>query len=384
MAGAAFGMTVLYTASIANLGPNEGLRLHLRYYDFTFPLFYIAVAAQLGRRNAAALGLRTALAVVLGAASAYALFKLPLAYSLNYIDSPDLLPVVQHNAGTALLLVCELGLLALWVRRQDQAAAAFIFAFLPLSMLGAEIVIRHVLHETGRVNSFDLAGDYARRHLNLAERQSLCIAGSELALLMRAKFHVDTVESTLLDLPEGAPLDAALIPRQRQWLLLIGKHALPAVLVPSVSTADFKLIHIGTGYRRLGESELSKPLEGTPLAAVEGLSVVESWGRWSVDGEVRLHFRAPLPRRLAMVLTGRSFGPNVDQAFTVHVGQASASFHIGATEREVFLSLPNDGQQTVITIDIPKPTSPYELGQSIDRRKLGLGLVKVEIGISEP
>jgi hypothetical protein len=46
MLGAAAGVTVLYTASIAPLGVNhEGLRLHQRYYDFVFPLLWLVAAS---------------------------------------------------------------------------------------------------------------------------------------------------------------------------------------------------------------------------------------------------------------------------------------------------------------------------------------------------
>src|SRR5471032_2662128 len=48
MLGAAVVMTVAFTASVADAGPDELMRLHLRYYDFVFPLLLIGAAAPLG------------------------------------------------------------------------------------------------------------------------------------------------------------------------------------------------------------------------------------------------------------------------------------------------------------------------------------------------
>ncbi|HWJ94892.1 MAG TPA: glycosyltransferase family 39 protein, partial [Telluria sp.] len=47
MLGAALGMTVLYTASIARPDNNEALRLHVRYYSFVFPLLFMVAAVPL-------------------------------------------------------------------------------------------------------------------------------------------------------------------------------------------------------------------------------------------------------------------------------------------------------------------------------------------------
>jgi uncharacterized membrane protein len=51
MLGAAAGMTILYTATLAYPGTNEGLRLHVRYYSFVFPLLWVVAAAAVERHD---------------------------------------------------------------------------------------------------------------------------------------------------------------------------------------------------------------------------------------------------------------------------------------------------------------------------------------------
>ena len=48
MLGAALALTVFYTASTAGFGPNDGKRLHIRYYTFALILPVMLAAAHTG------------------------------------------------------------------------------------------------------------------------------------------------------------------------------------------------------------------------------------------------------------------------------------------------------------------------------------------------
>ncbi|MNG39441.1 hypothetical protein D3C84_1275260 [compost metagenome] len=50
-----------------------------------------------------------------------------------------------------------------------------------------------------------------------------------------------------------------------------------------------------------------------------------------------------------------------------------------ASEQEVFLQLPTDGKQHELTIEVPAPTTPLEVGAGNDKRALGIGLISLEI-----
>jgi phosphoglycerol transferase len=55
-------------------------------------------------------------------------------------------------------------------------------------------------------------------------------------------------------------------------------------------------------------------------------------------------------------------------------------FRLAATQQEVRLRFDTDGAQRTLTIDVPRPISPAELGQPNDARKLGIGISEIEIG----
>jgi phosphoglycerol transferase len=86
-----------------------------------------------------------------------------------------------------------------------------------------------------------------------------------------------------------------------------------------------------------------------------------------------------LPRRLTIMLKARAFGPNADQPFILRVGRSVSSFRVPATARDMLLQMETDGTAKTMTIEVPQPVSPRQLGQSGDTRQLGLGLVSLEI-----
>lgn len=142
--GAALAMTALYTGTIASAGPLEGVRLHLRYYDFTFPLLLISAAALLAAPQAlAALPLRLALAV-LAAGAVLASGWLATYFAPAFIDGPELQGLLRDRPPHLSLLLSrwslltwlpllQVPLLALWVWRPRLALLGFLFVLTPLS-----------------------------------------------------------------------------------------------------------------------------------------------------------------------------------------------------------------------------------------------------------
>jgi hypothetical protein len=112
-----------------------------------------------------------------------------------------------------------------------------------------------------------------------------------------------------------------------------------------------------------------------------GLGSFEPWGRWSVGDLVEFGLSECLPQgNLKMTVRGHAFGPNVDLPVKVSFG--------GIEKMIKFADV--DSQQTIyfmnhmkclnkITITIPKPTSPQEVGLSTDTRKLGIGLISIKV-----
>jgi hypothetical protein len=382
MTGTAFAMTVFFTASLVDVGPREILRLHLRYYNFTFPLlFMIAAAEARASTPAASSALRWAIVTGLAAAVVYSAYALIPAYDANMVDGPEIAALGLGRKLAPVVLALELGVLAVWAYKRSLAAPLFVFVFMPLYVINAERVTSGFIQSTGVPNLFDQAGTFTRAYIKDDERKDLAIAGTRSGELLRVKFHIDDARAELIELEPGAPLQPYQLPLRKKWLLVVGAdHPLPPGITPLVKAPEFTLTRVDPNHRRIGVANLSEPLDGGLLDGAEGLWDAEPWGRWSKGKQVRLHFKQPLPKHLNLFLKGQSFGPNAALPYTLRVGQAATSFRIPSGAQELFFRLETDGGQKTMTIDIPRPASPKELGHSGDERQLGLGLISIEIG----
>lgn len=117
------------------------------------------------------------------------------------------------------------------------------------------------------------------------------------------------------------------------------------------------------------------------VLGVSGLSVQEPWGRWSDGDEVTVHFANCLPKgTLSIDLRGHAFGPNIGKPVRLALGSNQTSIVLGEGDRDLSAALENHEQcVNTLSIFVPQKTSPQELGGSDDKRKLGIGLVRLGI-----
>ena len=125
--------------------------------------------------------------------------------------------------------------------------------------------------------------------------------------------------------------------------------------------------------------DFRKPGYPTFLAAVSGLSGHEPWGRWSDGGIVTFQFTQPLPTHFTLILTAQAYGPNIGAPIKVKAGPSEQTLTLTAeaqTHRLDFtLATPTDRLEFLI----PHPISPADLQQGEDPRKLGVGLVTLQL-----
>jgi len=117
----------------------------------------------------------------------------------------------------------------------------------------------------------------------------------------------------------------------------------------------------------------------TFIAEATGMSHYETWGRWTDNAKATFRFAQPLPKQFTLVIQANAFGPNLGEAVMVKVGTAQQAFKI--TEQGQIQRLDFNLTEPANTLEllIPKPTSPKDLQVSEDPRKLGLGLIKLQI-----
>src|SRR5690606_16060925 len=104
-----------FSASVGSTGPDDiPYRLHMRYYNFVYPLLLVLVAASDGivasKRGAAAIALALAgVAIYLGISGI-------APFTPNFIDSPFARGMTSKAEWTAAMAIGTVALIALWFR----------------------------------------------------------------------------------------------------------------------------------------------------------------------------------------------------------------------------------------------------------------------------
>ena len=386
MLGALVGMTSMYSASVVGNGPGETLtRLHLRYYDFVFPLFLLIAGAQVALHrpgaaaDAATAARRQRLAIALGLAVLVLLarFTLMRDFTPNFVDAPELWSLktpALMNLATALSLFT----LACWVVSRRSGARAYLYLTAPVLMLAGAAALGLLVRDNGNLDAYARAGSFTRDHLNYEQVRGLTIIGDEMGALFRAKFHLDHPEPDLHLMEKGKPFTLADLGKRKDWALVVGDHAPPEGAIPHNVDHGFVLYEMQRPDKLLLTVDFTQ--QGLGFEQVRGLSTAESWGRWSDGKQLAFETARPLPVRLRLYLVARAVGANVGAPIIVRVGDQQREATLGAATGTVVLDFDTSGNDKLITIDVPHPIPASSFGvNSHDSRQIGLALVGMEL-----
>jgi phosphoglycerol transferase len=377
--------TVGFTASIAGGGQETNVRLHMRYYNFIFPLLTMIAATQLSgdpARSARPSIIESTFAVVIGLIIVYGIATLWRPYTPSLVDSPELQGMTSHRNWFYWLSALALASLATWTFDRRKGARVFLCIFMPLFTLLSNIAINHEVKSGGMETQFDRAGIVTRHYLSEPQRGQLGIVGSDASGIFRTQFHIDHRKVWQHMAPQRTAIERKDIPPETSWLLALGDYPTPAGAEVRVKTPEFSIIELDTKLPANFVMEFSSQ-DKKFLERVVGLSVIEPWGQWSDQENVELHFKTALPRNFSLGLTAEAYGPNAGEDVAVTIGSETHIVKFQKTKQDVQLDFKTDGAQKIVKIHIPKPTSPQSLGNGEDTRTLGIGLSRMKI-ISGP
>ena len=383
MLGAAAGLTVMYTAGLHVEGSREGLRLHLRYYSFVFPLLVVVVAAALPREarlpeQRERPWLRWALVVALGATLVAALFVLQ-GYATNVVDGPDIHRLNVTLTVLRVLVGLQLLVLLAWAMRLRAAPLLFLCLVLPTAYTASNRAIHNHFKNLRTPSQTDLAAKWVHGHVPPAERSQVVVAGVDLSMMLRAQFHIDHPDTTSMVIDFG-PVAEYQLPLDKKWMLLLGEYQVPESIATTVlRTPWYSVLRLPEPEPAVSRVNLANPPDPAVVTRIEGLSHLEPWGRWSDAKRVVIDFAQPLPRRAGVVLAARAYDVNANLPFKVHLGGQTRELKVGWHLQQVGLHFDTDGTARTLVIEVPQPVSPEERGHPGDSRKLGIGIGEIVI-----
>ncbi|QKC97782.1 hypothetical protein EB231_26285 [Mesorhizobium sp. NZP2298] len=369
-------VVALFSASVANAGPYETpFRLHMRYYNFAFPFFLIFISSQLKNVKEKFTLYKIIAAAPIAALMIYAIYTVMHPYTPSLVDSPELNGIFFNR--NIFFSISAIGIISIiiWTYDVKFGSRFFLFIFAPLSAVVGSYFSSIDLRANIHPNVFEEAGIFAHQYFKEHDASRLVIMSSNPSGLFQSLFYVDDPRASIVQIPAGSPADLSKVPGDKEWLLLIGDHVPPP-------NSRFKLDLNGFSLFRLaGSDRIDFTRKSWPeiLTRTQGLSSAEIWGTWSDGPAVTLEFVKPLPEKLVLHLTASAFGPNAGQPISVHIGSQSATFVLSKSVQEIAIPFENSEASTSISISIPNPISPKELGLNEDRRKLGIGFRQLSV-----
>jgi phosphoglycerol transferase len=219
-------VVALFTASVSATGPVDyATRLHMRYYDFAFPLLFMVAGAHLERpQSSGGRGWYLLVALPIGLAIAYAVISRLASYSPVLVDGPELRGFTANPTAFLVLGSLSLGTLALWAVGSRWGSRLFLYGFLPLALVVTSVVASRELRSRLVPDAVDRAGMFARQYLEHDQLSQVLVVGSEPANLYRAAFYLDDPHAGLLVIPAGSSFDMSTLPEGKIWALIIGDH----------------------------------------------------------------------------------------------------------------------------------------------------------------
>ena len=365
-------IVALFTASVVNTSVYESVtRLHMRYYDFVFPLLWIVAASRLGTPTAnESRHWRVLLAVLIGVPMIYGIYTAMEPFEPSIIDSPELRGFLYNRASFYVMSASAIVSLAAWVYRPRSGAIFFIYIALPLTVVLSSYWVTKEQRLHLIPDAFDRAGLFTREYLSAEDRTKVLIIGADLGGLIKASFYLDNTEVSPMPVKEDNHYDFQGLPEDKKWLLSIGAYVPYAAGRTQVIMPGFTLTRIATSEAIDFRTDDWRSL----ITRTQGLASPESWGTWSSGDRVVLEFSKPLPSDFTVRLTAHAFGPNIGKDFTLRVGAAAVRFKLVEQDQELLLRIDNPQRASTLSIDIPQATSPVQQGMDMDSRKLGIGL----------
>lgn len=369
-------VTALFTASVAGSGPYESIgRIHMRYYNFILPLFFIIAASKAELAGSTfRLKWRIVAGLLVGGGILYATMTLLQRFYTGMVDSPELKGLTATTSLFYPIIGLSLFSTLLWVWKPRAGMRLFVYVLLPISVSISSILVSIDLRHRIESDAYDHAGTFTREYLPDALVSRVVVAGSEPAALYRTLFHLDNPDARVLVLEPAQPLDLKSVPSGKDWVLVVGDHPVPAN-VPQIKRDGFTLLSLVDGI----EIDFSQPYASPVVHQISGVSAAEGWGVWADKRQVDINFFTSLPEHFQLVLKVRTSAANAGKEVRIIVGGRETNFALSGEEQEVRLNISNPDRASTITFDTSASLSSMASGVSEGKRSSGVGLVHLSV-----
>jgi len=372
----------LYSSLVTLSSSGEILRMHMRYYNFAFPLLLMMLPCIFSdptenifakKVNFFEVTLWALVSVIV----LWGIWKMMAPYQPTAIDMPELRGVMQNKwffyTVTGFGLLC----LLIWPIYRNISVKLFFWVVLPLLLIAGSIGVNQNIWQASKPNIYDSAGIVVKNLLSKDEISKLVVVGDNPIELSRVLFQLDQPEVAIQLIKGGATYDASLIPSGIKSILLMDSHSMASNIKNQIHFDGYTIAG-GSGDIKIDFHNNAWPSKD--LSYVMGFFVPpEPWGTWTIDKLAVLGFTKALPEEFTLKINARAFGPNIGKPIKLTMGDTTQVMTLTGQFQETIINIKNPQRGNRLEIDIPHPTSPKELKLGDDTRKLGIAISELKI-----
>ena len=372
-------VTAAFTASVVAAHPFERAEnMYARYYSFAFPLLFMLAAAQItGKSVVTGTRWRIVAAILVACLAMLAWASLGSTTNVNAVSAPELWGYTVKRSVFALLGGFGLLTLIVWSFSRHWGGLVFTFAYLPIGTLIVGVMVNLEIRYDNYLNVFDRAGLFVYQNLAAKERSRVAIVSADPYGYgtSRTLFHIDQPATRVIKLPDGARLEAAQVPADTQWLLMIGDHGVPSGFEHRQQMNGFSLIKVPG----MISIDFSKEPMPAVIARMSGLAAPSSLGMWSTGNLVKLDFTASLPARFELRLRARAHGASIGMPFVIRIGDQAHEFRLPSGNGSISLEFRNERAANTVSIEVPAPALSAAAGNARGVRLFGMQIAEMQI-----
>ena len=355
-------------------------RIHLRYYNFAFPLLMIVTAAFFSSPSSFRFGTwkqRALYAGPIGAIALWAAFQKMNPYISEIVDNPEMQGLLSDKTAFYTVAAFSLATLIGWILSAQKAAKVFVYALLPMTVLASSYFLHQEIRHHAKPTQYEEALLLTKQFLGPTELSHAVLYGADQVSLLNSLFWIDgsKLPMTIAPKPDSQAIDPSVtIPADKDWLLVFDQMPMKFKYQDKIQLGPLQLYRLSSRIRIPFDQAAWFDVRQT-----KDLAKNESWGTWSSGPVVEIEFLQALPKNFRMTLVAKAYGPNIGKKFKAVLGKETLEFELGEKQKEISLQFKNLQQEKTLKFFVPEPTAPSSHEGLADNRKLGIGLVELLI-----
>jgi phosphoglycerol transferase len=373
------GIIQLFQWTMLAIGQGQ-VELYWRYYEFALTMLIIAPAAYIGSKIIPKSPINLTQQWMIGGIVIFFMILAVWNGVGSFWINLKINKVIFYGFALGSMLV-----LVIWIFRPILGNRLYLFFLLPVSLIASNVAMYKHLENTRMTPNSSAIGEFINSQLTTEDLKKVLVVQNTqltqtvpLIFLKSPNIKFQTIPAN------GLTYDLKNVPKDRDWVILMGNHVLvgEALANTHMQYLSFGEITLFGGHGSIDINFQQHEWPGV-VSSQKGLfNPPEPWGAWSIDRKVVLTFAKPLPRRFDLELTARAFGPNANKDVVVHIGEHSSKFQLPATFPKfetIKIRIDNPNRLSEISIDIPQPIAPKDLGLGDDGRNIGIGFSMMRI-----